>query len=81
MSAAIDEMSEAADPKGRADRVLLSLALRFDVTDVPPLGWHTYYAAYAESSSLPLENTAENDKLIVVDTTRHGGDLPPTGNF
>jgi hypothetical protein len=81
VSAAIGEMSEAPDPKGRADRLLLSLALRFEVTNVPPLGWRTYYASYAEHASPPLENAAENTDLIVIETTRHGGDLPTTGNF
>ena len=79
--ASIGMMSEAPDPKGRTDWVLLSLALRFDVADIPPSGWRTYYAAYAEHASPPLENGAENADLAVAETTRHGGDLPPAGNF
>ena len=79
--ASIGGMSEAPDPKGRATHALLSLALRFDVSDIPPSGWRTYYASYAASASPLLENAAENADLIVIETTRHGGDLPPTGNF
>ena len=79
--ASIGMMSEAPDPKGRATHALLSLALRFDAADIPPSGWCTYYAAYAEHASPPLENDAENADLMVVETTRHDGDLSPTGNF
>ena len=79
--ASIGMMSEAPDPKGRSTRALLSLAVRFDVADIPPSGWRTYYAAYAEHASPPLENGAENADLMVVETTRHDGDLSPNGNF
>lgn len=79
--ASIGMMSEAPDPKGRSTHALLSLALRFDVADIPPSGWRTYYAAYAGHASPPLENDAENADVMVVETTRHDGDLSPTGNF
>ena len=79
--AIIRELTESPDPKGRADRVLLCFALHFSADAVLANGWRTYYASYAESASPLLENAAENTDLIVIETTRHGGDLPPAGNF
>jgi len=81
VAAAIRELSEAPDRKGRANRVLLSFALHFAADAVPANGWRTYIASYAEDASPLLENAVENTDLIVIETTRHGGDLPPRGNF
>ncbi len=81
VAAVIRELSEAPDRKGRADRVLLSFALHLAATDIPANGWRTYIASYAEAASPLLENAAENADLIVIETTRHGGELPPRGNF
>ena len=79
--AAIHGMTYSPDLKGRPDRYQLSFALRFAVTDIPAQGWRTYIAAYTETTFLGLENATEIADLGVVETTRHGGDLPPTGNF
>ena len=79
--AAIREMTEEPDVKGRPDRCLLRFSLGFAVAAVPANGWRTYIAAYAEAPSLPLESFVETPGLVVVETTRHDGDLPPVGNF
>lgn len=79
--AAIHEMTEGPDIKGRADRCKLSFSLCFAVTDVPAKGWRTYIAAYTDAPASPLENSVETSGLSVVETTRHGGDLPPVGLF
>lgn len=76
---AVQEMQTGPDAKGRADRVQLSFALCFAVSDVPPNGWRTYIASYAEAPTLVLEDFVETPALIVVETTRHGGDLPMMG--
>ena len=81
VAATIQYKAEAPDTKGRADRRLLSFALCFQVSDVPPNGWHTYMAAYADVPSPPLQDFVETTGLVVVETSRHGGDLPPVGNF
>jgi len=79
--AAIREMTDGPDAKGRADRRQISFALHFAAADVPANGWRTYVAFYADTPSPPLENGAQIADLLVVETTRHGGDLPSTGNF
>jgi len=78
---AIHDMTEGPDTKGRADRRQLAFALRFAVADVPAKGWRTYIAAYTDVPMPALEDFVETPSLVVVETTRHGGDLPPTGNF
>lgn len=81
VSSAIRERQTGPDAKGRADRVQLSFALCFAVSDVPANGWRTYIASYADAPALVLEDFVETPGLIVVETTRHGGDLPMHGNF
>ena len=78
---AVPDMAEGPDAKGRANRRRLTFALCFTVSEVPANGWRTYIAAYTESPSPPLEDFVETPGLVVVETTRHGGDLPPVGNF
>lgn len=79
VASAIREIQTGSDAKGRADRVQLSFALWFAATEVPANGWRTYIASYAEGPTLALEDLVETPGLVVVETTRHGGDLPPTG--
>ena len=81
VSSAVHEMETGPDAKGRADRVQLSFALCFVVSDVPANGWRTYIASYAEGPPLALEDFVETPGLIVVETTRHSGDLAIVGNF
>jgi hypothetical protein len=78
---AIRDMTEGPDAKGRADRLQLAFSLGFAVADVPVSGWRTYIAAYTDTPSPALEDFVETPGLVVVETTRHGGDLPPVGNF
>ncbi len=77
----VRDMTEGPDAKGRADRCQLRFSLCFAVTDVRANGWRTYIAAYCEAPSLALEDFVETPGLVVVETTRHSGDLPPFGNF
>ena len=81
VASAVREMQTGPDTKGRADRVQLSFSLCFAATDVPANGWRTYIASYAEGPTIALEDFVETPGLIVVETTRHGGDLAMTGNF
>ena len=69
------------DVKGRSDRRHLSFSLCFAVSDIPANGWRTYIAAYAETLSPALQDFVETLGLVVVETTRHGGDLLPLGCF
>ncbi len=78
---AVREMQAGPDAKGRADRVQLSFSLCFAVSDVPAKGWRTYIASYTDSAALALEDFVEAPGLSVVETTRHGGDLPGQGSF
>lgn len=78
---AVREMQTGLDAKGRADRVQLSFSLCFAAADVPANGWRTYVASYADAPTLLLEDFIETPGLTVVETTRHGGDLPMLGNF
>ena len=78
---ALREQHEAADSKGRTDRVQLSFALCFAVSDVPANGWRTYIASYADALTPLLEDFVETPGLTVVETRRHGGDLPMQGRF
>ncbi len=78
---AVRDLTDGADAKGRPDRHRLSFSLCFAVSDVPANGWRTYIAAYADTPSPALEDFVETPGLVVVETTRHGGDLPPVGNF
>ncbi len=78
---AVREMQTGPDAKGRAGRVQLSFALCFAVSNVPVNGWRTYLASYADAPTLLLEDFMETPDLVVVETTRHGGDLPMVGNF
>ena len=78
---AVREMMQGADVKGRADRVQLSFALCFAVSDVPANGWRTYVASYADAPMVALKDFVETPGLTVVETTRHGGDLPMVGSF
>ena len=81
LASALHELSEAPDLKGRTDRRLLSFTLHFAVTDIPAQGWRTYIASYRDTPAPLLETGTESAELIVVETLRHGGDLPPVGNF
>ena len=78
---ALRDMTRGADLKGRADRVQLGFALCFAVAAVPAQGWRTYIASYADAPMLPLEDFVETPGLVVVETTRHGGNLAMAGNF
>jgi hypothetical protein len=78
---AIRDMTQGLDAKGRADRVQLGFAIYFMVTDVPTNGWRTYIATYTDAPSPELENAPPNADLIVMETTRHSGDLPVTGEL
>lgn len=78
---AIRDMTEGPDAKGRADRRQLTFSLYFVVSDVPANGWRTYIAAYSDAGTSVLEDFVETPGLVVVETTRHGGDLPPVGSF
>lgn len=78
---AIRDMTAGSDIKGRPDRCRLRFSLCFAVSDVPANGWCTYIAAYAETPSPTLEDFVGIPGLVVVETTRHEGDLPPVGNF
>ena len=78
---AIHDMTEGPDAKGRADRRHLAFSLGFAVSDIPANGWRTYIAAYTDASTSILTDFVETPGLVVVETTRHGGDLPPVGNF
>ena len=77
----LHEMTQGTDAKGRADRVQLSFALCFAVSDVPANGYRTYIASYADAATLALEDFIETPGLSVVETTRHGGDLAMQGSF
>ena len=77
----LQNMTQGADAKGRADRVQLGFALYFAAADVPANGWRTYIASYTDVPGPALENALPNADLVVVETTRHGGDLPMTGGF
>jgi len=79
--AAIYEMTEGPDVKGRSDRCKLSFSLCFAVSDVPANGWRTYIASYTDVPAPALGDSVETPGLSVVETTRHGGDLPPVGLF
>ncbi len=81
VASAVCDRAEAPDLKGRTDRCLLSFSLCFAVSDVPANGWRTYIAAYTDAPAPPLGDFVETPGLVVVETTRHGGDLPPVGNF
>ncbi len=78
---AVREMQIGPDAKGRADRVQLSFSLCFAVADVPANGWRTYIASYTDAPTLALEDFVETPGLVVVETTRHGGDLPRQGSL
>ncbi len=79
--AAVRNMTEAPDIKGRAARCQLTFSLCFAVSDVPAKGWRTYIAAYTDAPAATLGDFMETSGLVVVETTRHGGDLAPVGNF
>ena len=76
---AVREMETGPDVKGRADKVQLSFALCFAVSDVPANGWRTYIASYDDAPTFALEDFVETSGLTVVETTRHDGDLPLAG--
>jgi hypothetical protein len=75
----IREMSEGPDAKGRLTHCQLTFSLQFSVAIIPPNSWHTYIAAYAERPGDPSAEypSAEIADLMVLETTRHSGDLPP----
>ena len=78
---AVREIETGPDVKGRADKVQLSFALCFAVSDVPANGWRTYLASYTDAPPLALEDFVGTLGLLVVETTRHSGDLPMQGSF
>ena len=79
----ITDMSEGPDSRGRADRVRLVFDLRFRVQDVPSQGWRTYIAEYASQPAPEMldELSPKMPGVVVVETLRHEGDLPPVGTF
>ncbi len=79
----VPDMAEGPDPKGREDHRLLAFQLRFAVQDVPANGWRTYIASLADELFPPDPEglDVETANLDVIETTRHGGDLPPIGTF
>lgn len=79
--AAVRDMTESPDAKGRPGRCQLGFSLCFAASDVPAHGWRTFIASYADTASPPLQDFVETPGLVVVETTRHGGDLPPVGRF
>lgn len=81
VSSAVREMQAGPDAKGRADRVQLSFALCFVVSEVPANGWRTYVASYAEAPTLLLEDFVVTPGLLVVETTRHDGNLALVGTL
>lgn len=78
---AVREIETGPDVKGRADKVQLSFALCFAVSDVPANCYRTYIASYADAPPLALEDFVGTLGLLVVETTRHSGDLPMQGSF
>lgn len=74
---------EGPDAKGRADHRQIAFDLRFGVQNVPAHGWRTYIASYEEvpTVSFPADVTGLAAGVIVVETQRHAGDLPPVGRF
>lgn len=82
-SSDIPDMAEGPDPKGRADWQRLAFQLRFAISDVPAQGWKTYLAFYGGEIVAPDPQglDVESPGLTVVETTRHGGDLPACGPF
>ena len=81
VSSAVREMEMGPDAKGRADRVQLSFALCFAVSDIPANGWRTYLASYTDAPTLALEDFVGTLGLTVVETTRHSGELAGTGSL
>jgi len=81
VSSTITRYDDAADKKGRSDYRLIHFELRFAVQAVPSNGWKTYLAAYTQTSPHPLLDLTEQKGLMVAETMRHGGDLPPVGTF
>ena len=81
--AALTDLANAPDRKGRADRRHLTFALRFLVADVPAQGWRAYVAAYVTEPvpDSPDALAPETAGLNVVETLRHDGPLPPQGTF
>ena len=81
VAAAVQDMTESPDAKGRADRRQLSFSLCFQVSDIPANGWRTYVAFYSDTPSPTLGTFVGTPSLVVVETTRHGGDLPSVGCY
>jgi hypothetical protein len=84
----IPDLAEGPDPNGREDHRLLAFQLRFAVSNVSAKGWRTYLAYLAGDAGPdevmppdPEGLEGETPGLQVIETTRHGGDLPPTGTF
>lgn len=78
---AIQDLMEGPDAKGRSNHRHLTFSLYFVVSDVPANGWRTYIAAYTDAPAPALKDFVETPGLVVVETIRHGGDLPPVGLF
>jgi hypothetical protein len=78
---ALVDWQEGPDKKGRADRKQIHFVLRFVVYDIPPQGWRTYIAAYTDMPipNAPIVLADSSATLLVVETLRHAGDLPPAG--
>ena len=72
----MSDMAEGPDPKGRATHRELAFQIHFEVTDVPAQGWKTYIASFSDAPPDPEGLSAATDGLTVIETTRHGGDLP-----
>ena len=81
VASAIYDLGLGPDTKGRADRCQLSFNLRFAASDVPAHGWRTYIASYTKTAAEQAELGLGAVELVVIETLRHSGDLPPTGTF
>ena len=85
----IPDLAEGPDPEGRVDYRLVAFQLRFAVQDVPANGWRTYLAYMSGDYDAPDEGAVPDPEAVgeltagleIVETGRHGGDLPPVGTF
>jgi hypothetical protein len=75
----LTDWHEGPDQKGRAAHRHISFVLRFAVQDVPAQGWRTYIATYSDTLGpvLPETQFENTPGLVVVETLRHEGSLPP----
>ncbi len=81
VASAVRFYRQSPDIKGRKTHCHVWFELWFDVCDVPQRGWKTYIAAYTEVPGPLLTEFHGLHGLLVVETTRHGGDLPRVGEL